>query len=224
MTISGANIHSFPGLVASVTGQAILDYAGIYPSGDQLVNNRDQLAYQGDFKFSPHLTALIGFHYEDERGTYVFPAYSTDEVADRTNYDYLASVHGDFKNRFFYTLGGSLEKYSLFGTQTSPRAGVTYYLFRPHKKIFSGTHILFNYGDGVREPTLTNQFNSLYQFLMTNGFQSSARQLHIGPLAAPTTRTYEGGVEQAFFRERLRLRASYFHNEYGKEIESVPAS
>jgi len=83
--------------------------------------------------FTPHLTALIGFHYEDERGSYVYPAYYTDEVTERTNYDYLASVHGDFKGRFFYTLGGSLERYSLFGTQTSPRAGVSYYAFRRAK-------------------------------------------------------------------------------------------
>ena len=51
------------------------------------------------------------------------------ETTERTNYDYLAAVHGDFKNRFYYTLGGSLEHYSLFGTETTPRAGfsITFY-------------------------------------------------------------------------------------------------
>ena len=47
------------------------------------------------------------------------------------------------------------------------------------------------------------------------------QQLHIGPLAAPTARTYEGGVEQAFLSERIIFRASYFHNEFGKQIEYV---
>ncbi len=211
VTITGANGYS-------VMGQAILDYAGTYPYGDQYVNNRDQLVYQGDYKFTPHLTALIGFHYEDERGSYVFPAYFTNDVVERTNYVYLLGVHGDFKNRFFYTLGGSLVKNSLFGIDTSPRAGVSYYALRPRKGIFSGTRILFNYGDGVREPKLTDQVYSLYY-----NFQSIAQQLHVGPLAAPTTRTYEGGFEQAFFGERLIFRSSYFHNQFGKEIESVPA-
>jgi iron complex outermembrane receptor protein/vitamin B12 transporter len=218
VTITGANGYS-------VTGQAIQDYyAGTYPSpqtfpnGDQFVNNRDQLVYQGDYKFTPHLTALIGFHYEDERGSYVFPLYGSDNAVERTNYDYLASVHGDFKSRFFYTLSGSLEKNSLFGIDTSPRAGLSYYALRPRKGIFSGTRILFNYGDGVREPSLDDQVYSLYY-----NFQAVAQQLHIGPLAAPATRTYEGGVEQALFGERLVFRASYFHNEFGKEIESVPA-
>jgi iron complex outermembrane receptor protein/vitamin B12 transporter len=211
LTITGANGYS-------VTGQAIQDYAGAYPNGYQQVSNRDQLTYQGDFKFTPHLIALVGFHYEDERATLVDPSYDESYADERTNYDYLASVHGDFKNRFFYTLGGSLERNSLFGTDTSPRAGVSYEALRPRKKIFSGTRILFNYGEGVREPKLTDKFYSL-----SYNLPLIAQQLHIGPLAAPNTRTYEGGVTQAFFGERLNFRASYFHNEFGKEIESVPA-
>jgi vitamin B12 transporter len=145
----------------------------------------------------------------------------TYETTERTNYDYLASVHGDFKGRLFYTLGGSLEHYSLFGTQTSPRAGLSFYAFKPRHGIFSGTKILANFGDAVREPGLTDQFGSLYQFLVSNGYPSTAQQLHISPLAAPTTRTYEGGFEQDFFSDRLIFRSTYFHNEFGKQIESV---
>jgi iron complex outermembrane receptor protein/vitamin B12 transporter len=132
-------------------------------------------------------------------------------------------VHGDFKNRFYYTLGGSLERYSLFGTQTSSHAGLSYTVLRPRKKIFSGTRILFNFGDGVREAKLTEQLGSLYDFFQSHNLHSDAQQLHIGPLAAPTTRTYEGGAEQAFFGKKLIFRASYFHNQFGKEVEDVPA-
>ena len=212
VTITGANGYS-------VTGQALLDYAGTYPQGYQLVSNRDQLVYQGDYRFTPHLTAMIGFHYEDERGAEPGSSYYTP--VERTNYDYLAAVHGDFKSRFFYTLGGSLERYSLFGTQTSPRAGLSYYVLRPRKGIFSGTRVLFNFGDAVREPSLTDQFYSLYNFLETNGGQATIQQLHISPLAAPATRTYEGGVGQALFGERVVFRTSFFHNEYGRQIEYV---
>jgi iron complex outermembrane receptor protein/vitamin B12 transporter len=224
VTIQGANGYS-------VTGQTLLDYStanfAVYPSGFQEVNNRDALTYQGDYTFTPHVIALVGFHYEDERGTYVDPSYGENEATERTNYDYLASVHGDFKGRFFYTLGGSLERYSLFGTETSPRAGLTYYAVRPRKGLFSSTRILFNYGDGVREPALSEQFGSLYYFLdnpQVTGGQAAIQELHIGPLAAPATRTYEGGVEQAFWGQRILFRSSYFHNEFGREIESVGAT
>jgi iron complex outermembrane receptor protein/vitamin B12 transporter len=87
--------------------------------------------------------------------------------------------------------------------------------------VFTGTRVLFNFGDAVREPGLTDQFGSLYQFLAKNSDKSLAQQLNIGPLAAPTVRTYEGGMEQGFFSDRIIFRASYFHNQFGREIEYV---
>jgi iron complex outermembrane receptor protein/vitamin B12 transporter len=214
LTITGANGYS-------TSGQAVLDYAQTYPFQDQLVSNRDELVYQGTYRFTPHLSALAGFRFEDERGVQNVPSYATHDVTERTNYNYLAGVQGDFKDRFFYTLGGSLQHYSLFGVQTSPRAGVTFYALKPRQGIFSGTRVLFNFGDAVREPTLTDENGSLYKFLVENGDQSIADQLHIGPLAAPTVRTYEGGFAQAFLSQRIIFRTSYFHNQFGKQIEYV---
>ncbi len=224
VTISGAN-----GTAAA--GRAELDFVGScfngqctysqYPYTSQLVSNRDQLVYQGDYRFTPHLAGLIGFRFADERGVENVPSFATHDVTERTNYDYLAAVHGDFKNRFFYTLGGSLEHYALFGVETTPRAGVSFYALRPRNGIFSGTRVLFNYGDAVREPTLTDEFGSLYKFLQQNGDAGIAQQLHIGALAAPRVRTYEGGLEQAFLSQRIIFRTSYFHNQFGRQIEYV---
>ena len=212
VTITGANGYS-------VTGPALLDYAGTYPQENQLVSNRDALVYQGDYTVTPHLAAQIGFQFEDERGSEPGSLYYAP--VERTNYDYRAAVHGDFKTRFFYTLGGNLERYSLFGTQTNPRAGISFYAMKPRKGIFSGTRILFNYGDAVREPSITDQFYSLYNFLESNGGQTTVQQLGIKPLSAPTARTYEGGIEQSFLSQRLVFRTSFFHNEFGRQIEYV---
>jgi vitamin B12 transporter len=215
VVITGANGYA-------VSGRAILDFPSFsatgYPEENQLVNNRDEISYQGDYRFTPHLIATAGFHYEDERGA--DPLGSITNV-ERTNYIYLATVHGDFKDRFFYTLGGSFGHYSNFGTQTSPRGGVTYYIARPRPGIFSGTRVLLNFGDAVQEPTLDDQFYSLYNFLETNGGQSTIQQLSLSPLAMPTTRLYEGGLEQAFFGQRLVFRTSFFHNQFGRQIEFV---
>jgi len=199
----------------------MLDFPGTYPEESPTVSNRDELDYQGDFRFTPHLIGLIGFRFEDERGLGLSYITFAPVTTERTNYDYLASVHGDFKGRLFYTLGGSLEHYSLFGVQTSPRAGLSFYAVKPRRGVFSGTKLLANFGEAVREPALTEQFGSLYEFLASSGFLSTAQQLHISPLAAPTTRTYEAGIEQDFFSDRLILRSNYFHNEFGKQIESV---
>lgn len=217
VTIKGANGYE-------ATGRAILDYSETYPYHQYLDSNRDQLVYQGEYRVTPHFAALIGFRYEDERGRQYLPTFASDKQAERTNYDYLAGVQGDYKQRFFYALGGSLEHYSEFGTQTSPRASFSLYALKPRTGIFSGTRVLFNYGDAVREPALTEELSSLYKLLVDSGFGDVAQQLNIGPLAAPTVRTYEGGVEQTFFTNRLVFRTSYFHNQFGKQVESVGGS
>lgn len=209
VTITGANGYS-------ASGQAVLD-CSIYKY--QLVSNRDQIMYRGDIAITPHLGALIGFQYENERGAE--PGSSYYPAVERNNFDYMAAVHGDFKDRFFYTLGGGLEHYSLVGVQTTPRAGVSYYVLRPRNGVFSGTRILFNFGESVREPTLPEQDDSLYNFLEQNAGQSTIQQLNISPLSAPTVRTYEGGAEQSFLSEHIIFRASYFHNEFGRQIEDV---
>lgn len=212
VTITGANGYQ-------VNGRVLMDFAGTYPQGYQIASNRDALTYQGDYTVTPHLAAQIGFQYEDERGSE--PGSSFYAPVERSNYDYRAAVHGDFKSRLFYTLGGDLEHYSLFGVQTTPRAGASFYAFKPRKGVLSGTRLMFNYGDAVREPSLTDQFYSLYNFLQQNGGQSTIEQMHISPIGAPTARTYEGGLEQAFFSERLIFRTSFFHNEFGRQIEYV---
>jgi len=210
-----------------VTGQALLNYSttnySIYPNRLDLVTNRDQVLYEGDFHFTPHLTGLIGFHYENERGAEREPVYFINDEAERNNYDYLAEVHGDFKGRFFYTLGGSLGHYTIIGTQTSPRFGVSYFLVRPRKGVFNGTRLNFNFADAIREPTLADQAGSLYTFLLDNGGQDTIEQLHIPQLQAPTARTWEGGIEQGFLTERIVFHLNFFHNQFGRQIENVGA-
>jgi iron complex outermembrane receptor protein/vitamin B12 transporter len=212
VTIKGANGYS-------ATGQAVLDCSTFHA---QYVSNRDAVIYRGDVTITPHLIALIGFQYQNERGAQ--PGSTYYSPVERNNYDYIAGVHGDFRQRFFYTLGGSLENYSLFGVQTSPRAGFTYHVLRPRSGIFSGTRIQFNFGDAVREPKLTDQDDSLYDFLMAhkaNGGQATIQQLHIGPLAAPYVRMYEGGIEQSFLSGHILFSTRYFHNQFGRAIEYV---
>jgi iron complex outermembrane receptor protein/vitamin B12 transporter len=222
VTITGANGYS-------ATGQAELD--GTTTNDTKLVNNRDQLVYQGNYRFTPHLAGLIGFHFENERGIEVYNSYwnlvktyGINDADSRTNYVYLAAVQGDFKRRFYYHLGGSLEHYSLFGTQTTSNAGLSYYVLRPRAGHFNGTRIFGNFGDAIREPKLTDNFGSLYKILTDAKEPAVIQEFHVTPLAAPTTRSYEAGVEQAFLGQHLIFRTSYFHNQFGKELEPVSPS
>jgi iron complex outermembrane receptor protein/vitamin B12 transporter len=216
VTIKGANDYS-------VSGQAILNYAGTYPVTSDLVSNRDNLYAQTDYQFTPHLLAIAGFRYENERGANRYPGFVNDTL-ERGNYDYMLQLGGDFRSRLFYSLGGGIEKNQLYGTVGTPRVGLSYYVVRPGAGHFHGTKLNFNFAEGVKEPTLSDQFGSLYDFLYTYGGQEAVQQYGIQPIGAEHTRSYDGGVEQSLFSERMLLRVTYFHNEFGNQIESVPAS
>jgi vitamin B12 transporter len=117
------------------------------------------------------------------------------------------------------------EKNQLFGTVGTPRLGLAYYPVRPGKGVFHGTKISFNYAQGYQEPSLDEQFASLYDFLLgEQGGREAIQQFHISPIVEEQSRTYEGGVAQSFLSERGLLRISYFHNQYGRQIEAVPAT
>jgi iron complex outermembrane receptor protein/vitamin B12 transporter len=232
-TYTGGNYYGFPVLIQgangySATGPALLDYSAangsVYPNRLDLISNRDQFLYQGDYHLTQHLLLLAGFHYENERGAEREPVYSIDDAVNWTNYDYLFGVHGDFfKERLFYTLGADVQHYQLIGNGYWPHAGLSFYAMRPRHGLFSGTRLNGSFSKGVREPTVTDEFGSLYDFLEQNGGQATIQQLHISPIGGPTNRTWEGGGEQSFWSERIIFRATYFHNEFGQDIEGVGA-
>jgi len=226
------NYYGLPGIIQgangySAMGPALLDYStanfAIYPNRLDIVNNRDQFLYQGDLRLTPHLLLLAGFQYANERGVEREPVYFINDQKSRTNYDYIFGAHGDFLNdRLFYTLGMDVMHYHLIGNGIRPRAGFGFYALRPRSGIFSGTRLNFSFSQGIREPKITDEIGSLYDFLEGEpGGATTIQQFNITPLAGPTTRTWEGGGEQAFWSQHIVFRASYFHNEFGRAIEGV---
>ncbi len=214
--IKGANGYQ-------VTGQAQLNSGfGTYPNASDISSNRDQLYAQTDYKITPYLTALGSFLYEDERGSNNYPTYDISQAAERGNYEYTAQFSGQFKNRVYYQLGGGIQKNHLYGVKGTPRAGVAYYLRRPGAGAFQGTKLTFNFSKGVQEPSLSDQFGSLYDTLLGQpGGEAAIEQAHISQIGAQQSRTYDGGVEQSMLNEKMLLRATYFHNQFGNQIEYV---
>lgn len=221
VTVVGANGYTS-------SGQALLNYGTasgtFYPSVFYSDSNRDNLYAQGNYVHGPHLNVLLGARFEDERGVEEEPLYLFREGLERRNYDYQAQIGGQFKNRFFYTGAGNVEKNGLFGTVGTPHAGASWYVVRPGRGLLHGTRLNFNFARGYQEPTLDQQFGSLYSFLLSNGGLSTVQQYGIAPIGAEQSRSYDGGIEQSLFSEKVTLRGTYFHNEFGNQIEAVPAS
>ena len=217
VTIRGANGFS-------VSGQAILDFAGTYPAETSSSTKRDSVYFQSDYNFNPHLTGLFGVRFEQERGFTL--AFDTRNPADRNNYSYIAEVHGDFRNRAFLTLGGSMERNAVFGTAVIPRGSVAYYLV-PSKSAgtLSGTRLRASYGQGIKEPSIFETTSSLFDLLsQPGGAPQLISQFHIGPIGAERSRSYDFGIDQFFASGRAKLSATYFHSQYTNQIEFVPTT
>ncbi|MCU1313328.1 MAG: TonB-dependent receptor plug, partial [Acidobacteriaceae bacterium] len=150
VTLRGANGYT-------VSGQAIFQFAGTYPSSYITPSSRDFVYAQSDYRFTPHIIALAGFQYEDERASATSTSASTQSV-ERSNYGYRMQINGDLRNRLYYTAGSSIEKNQVFGIETTPRLSLAYYLFRPQQQgLLSGTKLRASFGKGVLEPSLSNQ-------------------------------------------------------------------
>jgi vitamin B12 transporter len=212
VTINGANGYS-------ATGQA----AFFFPDEDA-VSNSDELYYQTDYTFPHRITALFGFRYENERGSFVDPDAFENEKIKRTNYQYTFQVQGDIKYRFFYSLGGAVENNQLYGIAGTPRVGVAYYPVRPGPRLFHGTKLRASFATGVQEPSLAAEYSSLYTELVQSGNQAAIAAYNVTPIGAERSRTYDVGVDQNIIGQKLIVKGGYFHNEFSHQIEVVDSS
>jgi vitamin B12 transporter len=207
VTIRGANGYT-------ATGQA-----SFFIPNELSDSNQDELYYQTDYTFPHRITALFGFRYQNERGSFVTD--SDNEKIQRTNYQYTLQFQGDIKNRFFYSLGGGVEKNHLYGIAGYPRIGFTYVPVRPGTKIFRGTKIRANVATGAQEPSLALEFASFYSQLLQAGDTTAIAKYHVMPAGAQRSRTYDIGVDQNILSEKLILKLGYFHNVFDHQMEGV---
>jgi vitamin B12 transporter len=232
VTLRGANGFVItPQAVASVEptlpfpGQAIFQYAGIYPQLSSYLTNTDFVYAQTDYRVNEKLTALFGFRYTNENG-FTYDPFTGISSTDRNNFSYMMEIQGGLWNRFFYTLGGGIENNAVFGVAGTPRVSLAYYLVRPKSDgVFTGTRLSFNFAKGIKEPSIYYQNNSLYNLLSNTALVPNGPQLiaqyHIKPFLAENSRTYDGGIEQQLLGGKARVSAIYFHNEFTNQAEFV---
>jgi iron complex outermembrane receptor protein/vitamin B12 transporter len=214
VTIRGANGYT-------ATGQAAINYGGTYPMANDQDSNRDELYFQSDYTFSPHVIALFGFRYENERGSFNDPSSFEFEKINRNNFEYTLQFQGDIKNRLFYSAGGAIEKNHLYGVAGTPRIGLSYVPVRPRAGWFRGTKLRANVATGVQEPSLSVQFTSLYQQLLDAGDTADIAAYNVKPAQALRSRTYDFGVDQNIFSQKLVFKAGYFHNQFNHQIDYI---
>ncbi len=218
VTIRGANGYT-------ATGQAAIAYGGMYPEiEDELASNRNELYYQSDYLFPYRIAALFGFRYEDERGSYNYPAYFESANTQRTNFEYTFQFSGDIRNRLFYSAGGAIEKNHLYGIAGTPRIGLTYVPVYSGGRWMHGTRLRLNVATGVVEPSLTAGLSSLFGQLQQANDSADIAKYGITPIGPERSRTLDFGFDQNIRGDKLVFKAGYFHNQFSHQIEYVDAS
>jgi vitamin B12 transporter len=205
ITLRGANGYT-------TSGQA----AFILPTYDN-VSNLDQLYYQSNYQFPLHIAALFSFHYDNERGRLLDPAYPSGSIIKRANYLYTLQLQGDIFHRVTYSFGGSITRNELTGTNGNPRIGLTWDILHPGALPFHGTLLRANAATGLQEPSTLDQLTSLYTLLQ----QIAGNTYTTTPITAERSRTYDIGVDQNILNQKLILKAEYFHNEFNHQLEFI---
>jgi vitamin B12 transporter len=200
-------------------GQAILDFGGVYPSLFDSMTNRDFLQTQSDYRFNSHLTALFGFRFENERGM-TNSSFSHD-FTDRKNFSYTMEAQGNFWNRLYATAGVGLEKNAVYGFATTPKVSLAYYLAQPtNSGALGGTKLKFNFGKGIKEPSIFEETSSLFTLLSKTAPQLIS-QFHVSPTGPERSRSFDFGVEQVLWDRRMKVGITFFHNRYYYQLEFV---
>ncbi len=105
-----------------------------------------------------------------------------------------------FWERFFLTAGLRVEDNSIFGRNTTKRGSLAYLVKE------SGTRIRGGAGSGFRAPTFNEQFFP--------GFSDPT-------LKPEVSFSYDGGVDQSLWDNRVRLGLTYFKNDFENLIGLV---
>lgn len=106
-----------------------------------------------------------------------------------------------FFDRLFITGGVRVDDHSTFGTQVTERGSVAFMIKETATRLRGGA------GTGFRAPTLNDLFFP--------GFSNPA-------LKPETSFSWEVGLDQTFWAERIRLGFTYFYNKFENLIRFVP--
>jgi len=207
VTLRGANGYS-------VTGRAILDFGGTYPSLFDSHTTRNLLMGTTSVEIVPGLDVSGGGRYEREDGfTQSGGASAPKSQSTRDNGGAFVEARGTYQ-RLFASAGVGVEHNAVFGNAVTPRLSIALYLRNPSAASSAGdTKVTVNAGKGIKAPAIYQELSSL--------FALAKAVPGVGPIGPERARTFDIGLEQGLAQGRVRARVTYFDNSYDNLIEFV---
>ncbi|HEY3929552.1 MAG TPA: TonB-dependent receptor [Candidatus Koribacter sp.] len=175
--------------------------------------NRAGVDWQSDYAPHSWTRTSIGYHFEKENGNIddnsaflSFPETSLT-IGERNNQAIFGQQMLLWK-RFSLLAGLRWEHNASFGDKAIPRAALSFLAFKGNN-FFSGTRFRGAYSTGIVEPSFEETFGITGTFLT----------LPNPGLRPEQARSFEAGVEQGFWNDRVSLYAAYYNSIYRDQIQ-----
>ncbi len=220
VTIRGANGYS-------VSGRGVLDFG---PYDSQSRSARQGFYAQTTYTVAPNISVSGGGDVEREQA---FTNPDADPSTTRNNGTVWVEGHAALADRVTATGGVGFAHIEGFANRYSPRVSLAAYLRKPESNgngvgsgggggVWNDMRLVFNAGKGVKASSVTAVDKSLYNLLVkTPTGAALAARAGIGPIGPERGRNLDAGIEQGLLAGRVRVRASYFNNEFFDLLEFV---
>jgi vitamin B12 transporter len=167
-----------------------------FPGDIDVLNNR--IEWQHNVQVAKSLLLTAGYQFREEQGTN--PTIDPEAKIISSNAGF-AQAQVNVADRLFATAGVRQDSYNVFGDATTYRVTGGYL----HKE--TGSKVRFSYATGFRAPTINQLF---FPF----GFGNP-------DLKPEKSKSFDAGVDQHLFNERLTVSAGYFWNRFRDLILGV---
>ena len=198
---------------------------------------RRGIRYQSDVSLPRNNLLSAGIEFEQERAVFDSGFAGRNRVTpDRRNIGAFVQNQFFIASRFALTAGLRIENNRAdlpanfanvlrslgsapftgtigFGTQVAPKIAAMF-VARQGDETIGATKLRTSFGVGIKAPTLVEAFSPNSFFLGNPG------------LRPERARSFDAGIEQLFWRDRVRVEATYFENRFRDQIAYVgdPAS
>ena len=160
------------------------------------VSTTQKASWQNNFYIDDFDTFTAGVEYEGvdvDRDHLTSSSHKVYGDTINTKAVYLQNQLLLFEKALSFNLGGRIDDHSSFGTHSTYNIGLSY-RFRE-----IGTKIRGTYGTGFTAPSIFQLYDPTY------GNEA---------LSPEESKTWEMGVEQQLFGEKVIVEATYFHNDF----------
>ena len=196
---------------ATVTGRAILDFGGTYPSTFDSRTTRRALSGETTYQVRPELAISGGARWEREQG---FEDPDGDPTVTRNNGGVFLEARASLTNRTYVSGGIGVEHNEVFGNEAVPRFSAAVYLRQPSAAPLGETKVSFNVGKGIKAPNVGQQQSALFELV-----QGTPMALSVSPIGPENSRGWDIALEQGFGGGQYRARVGYYNNEFENLIE-----